>query len=413
MTRTRHNSGFADVLADLKDKTLRKVVSKVPEWEGTAGLQVAASINAEQCSGSATARYKAALALSLAVHPGARQAKEHGTRIADLTGGLGVDSWFFSREFDEVLYCEIQEAYCKAAAHNFKILGADNILVRQHCSAPDQATKALLEDFKPDVIFLDPARRNSSGSKVFRLEDCEPNLLGMLLLLRSCSRWILAKVSPMADIALLSRQLGPCLKEIHIVQSKSELKELLLVISGEKEEYAEPLITVADADNLCEGAVFSFRRSEEEYAASARRMHATEGSTIREGSIIFEPGPALAKSGAFNLIASRIGATQLDRSTHLYLNPGEEPPRQFGKIWQVIEVQPFGGKSLKDISRRYSDAEVSARGIPMTSEEMRRKMGLKSGGGVHIFGVGVSPEINAEGIGNAKGRMLLLVCRRV
>ena len=132
-----------------------------------------------------------------------------------------------------------------------------------------------------------------------------------------------------------------------------------------------------------------------------------------EGSIIFEPGPALAKSGAFNLIASRIGATQLDRSTHLYLNPGEEPPRQFGKIWQVIEVLPFGGKSLKDISRRYSDAEVSARGIPMTSEEMRRKMGLKSGGGVHIFGVGVSPEIKAEGLGNAKGRMLLLVCRRV
>ena len=58
----------------------------------------------------------------------------------------------------------------------------------------------LLGDFRPDIIFMDPARRSADGSKVFLLEHCSPDVLSLRDELFSLSRYIMLKVSPMADI---------------------------------------------------------------------------------------------------------------------------------------------------------------------------------------------------------------------
>ena len=91
----------------------RKLKGKIKEWDDNPELVFPAPLSAEQCSSSATGHYKAGVAEKIV---------GKGARIADLTGGLGVDSWYFSKVAESVLYNEMQEALCNAAVHNFKAL---------------------------------------------------------------------------------------------------------------------------------------------------------------------------------------------------------------------------------------------------------------------------------------------------
>ena len=140
----------------------RKLRGKVQEWYDIPELVFPNRISAEQCSSSATAGYKARLAERIAtmVYDDARW------KIADLTGGLGVDSWFFSQKADAVLYNEMQNTLCKAAEYNFGVLSANNITVVGN-RIDSHNIHEVLDGFGPDIIYLDPARRSSSGKKVF------------------------------------------------------------------------------------------------------------------------------------------------------------------------------------------------------------------------------------------------------
>ena len=187
----------------------RKLRSKVPEWVALPQLRYPLRLSAEQCSSTETARYKASVA-----------ANGSAARIADLTGGLGVDSWAFSQVFDEVLYNEMRPELSDAARYNFAQLGVENIIVRNRELRPGGLAD-VLDGFEPDIIFLDPARRASDGRKVFRLEDCQPDVLQLLPeLLADCPR-LLLKLSPMADITLVCRQLQN-VKAVHVVAAEGE-----------------------------------------------------------------------------------------------------------------------------------------------------------------------------------------------
>ena len=103
--------------------------------------------------------------------------------------------------------------------------------------------------------------------------------------------------------------------------------------------------------------------------------------------ILFEPGKALLKAGAFDLPCG-YGLEKLGRHTHLYV--GEEVPqalRPFGKCFRVLESAPLDKRSVRDVGRRYPKADVTARNIPLTSDQLRKKLGVADGGSVHIFGV--------------------------
>jgi hypothetical protein len=80
--------------------------------------------------------------------------------------------------------------------------------------------------------------------------------------------------------------------------------------------------------------------------------------------------------------------TKLGQHTHLYV--GEAVPeelRLFGKTFEVLEVLPLNNRTMKEVGKRWPQAEVTARNIPMTSELLRRKTGCVSGGDIHVFGV--------------------------
>lgn len=339
----------------------RKLRSKVPEWVALPQLRYPLRLSAEQCSSTQTARYKASVA-----------ANGSAARIADLTGGLGVDSWAFSQVFDEVLYNEMRPELSDAARYNFAQLGVENIIVRNRELRPGGLAD-VLDGFEPDIIFLDPARRASDGRKVFRLEDCQPDVLQLLPeLLAACPR-LLFKLSPMADITLVCRQLQN-VKAVHVVAAEGECKELLLLLErGYEGSYST---TVYESGSVME---IPGRTGNAEGLRQALSWD--------KAACLFEPGKALLKAGAFDLPCA-YGLEKLGQHTHLYV--GETVPeelRPFGKVFEILEVTPLNNRSIKDVGKRYPSADVTARNIPITSDELRKRLGVRSGASIHIFGV--------------------------
>ena len=349
----------------------RKLRGKVPEWYADERLLFPSALSAEQCSSTVTARHKAHLALEFG-----------GTRIADLTGGLGVDAWQFALAGATVLYNEMNPALADAAKRNFGLLGCSGVSV-SNCEITSGNLGAILDGFRPDLVYLDPARRGSGGRKVFRLEDCSPNLLEIQDLVLGRGIRLMAKLSPIADISLLGRTLHN-LKEIHIVEASGECKELLALCEpGFDGEYT----VVAEIAGRAGNDVFSFRPSEESFST----VILSDSERILTSNHLFAPGPALMKSGAFKLIAQRFDLRPLGPSAHLYLvpeNAGTGAFAPFGKLFEIQEVAPLGKASLKRFSALWPDAEITARALPLSSDELRRKMALRGGGSTHIFAVG-------------------------
>ena len=269
----------------------RQVRDKLPAWHANHDIIYPSRLAAEQCSSEATARYKQHLL--------------RGTSCCDLTGGLGADAFYFAAAIPEVTYIERNPEYCEAARHNFAVLHADNIRVRQ------ADVRDIAAQLHAGTCYIDPARRSEGNKRLFALEDCEPDILQLkTTLLQRCER-LIVKISPMADIAETLRLL-PETREIHIVETRNECKELLFVL----EQHPAPLPpgeVPLHAATLSPGTppeIFTFTLQEEREAP----LETTE----RVGSYLYEPHAALLKSGAFKTLALRYGLRKLHRHSHLY-----------------------------------------------------------------------------------------------
>ena len=399
---------WKDIDIDLAVNTIlsrRKLRGKVPAWYSHAGLVYPAKLSAEQCSSQDTAGYKAGLALRLHRGQAENISRLHGSsravsildapedwnnplpapdlHIADLTGGLGVDSWAFSKVAGSVFYNEMDPALAHAARHNFLALGASGISVHNSTLSPGSAAE-LLEGFRPGIVFLDPARRADDGKKVFLIEDCRPDVLGMKDELLEISKCLMVKLSPMADISMVTEKLGRQCSELHVVASGGECKELLAVL--DRAFHGECRIVVCSDAGRADRGIFSFTRTEERAAPAVFVSGEEEAS---RSHFLFEPGKALLKSGAFNLISSRFGIKKLSRSTHLYLFDDGSTASElasYGKVFRILETFPVNGRNIREAGRKYPYAEVTARNIRMSSEQLRSKLGVLPGDRIHIFG---------------------------
>ena len=326
-------------------------------------------LSCEQCSSEATASYKAQLLadfLSL---------KGRGKGVfTDLTGGYGVDTYFMSEHACEAHYVERNEDLCKIAAHNFAMTRPQ---VRIHHT---DATHFLTQMQGCDVIYIDPARRDQHGGKVFRLEDCEPNVIELLPTLRSKSNLIIIKLSPMLDITQALQSLKGNW-DVHIVAIKNEVKEVLLLShiptasldispkgyrrDSEGMIYAVNLHSHVFPDTPPTPFVFS---KEEERAAECKFYDASQKYLIESGAYIYEPNAAIIKAGAFKLIAERYSLSKMAPNTHLYL--ADQLISDFpGRVWQIIE------SNIKDAKN--ASANILTRNYPLSPELLRKKLKIK------------------------------------
>lgn len=339
-----------------------RTADKLPTFASIPDWWYPVRLSCEQCSSELTARYKASLLSPLALGEGKEE------RFLDLTGGYGVDTYFLSEHFARTDYVEQNEELCRIAAHNFA-LSQKSKVERQKLSIAIHNTTA--EDFLLSspcgeagwgLIFLDPARRDSHGSKVFRIEDCTPNVVELLPTLLAHSKRLLIKLSPMLDLTQAVTSLSQVNWDIHIVAIKNEVKEVLLLSGGTGQITT---INLAQKDQA-----FVFTREEEQHC----------GLDIRDGKLanyLYEPNAAILKAGAYKLVAQRFGLHKLDVNTHLYTS------RQFienfpGRVWRITEKQ-----NLKQ-------ANVLTRNYPLTPEQLKKKLHLRDGGTAFVIGCRVA-----------------------
>lgn len=368
---------FKEILDGIGSDALARMRKKVPEWSDVPGLEFPTSLSMEQCSSSATARYKASLASDVFKmrQDNGSATRPDGSRpvICDLTGGLGVDCWAFSGIASHVHHNEMDPVLSAAVRHNFSTLGITNASFSSIEAAPGTIADIISAcGSKPDIIFLDPARRSGTGKKVFLLEDCSPDILALKDELLATAPDILVKLSPMADISMVCNRLGGTVREVHVVGADGECKELLVWMQrGWNEGF-----TIVCGD---------LRFTREEEAVSIPEL-VESGQALLDAGFLFEPSAALLKSGCFNLVCSRLGLSKLGRFTHLYAtNEPSEKLKAYGKIFAIKELFPFDGRSIKAAGKTFPHCEVTSRNLPISSEELRKKMGVTSGGDVHVF----------------------------
>lgn len=306
----------------------KKAQRKLPTWFNTPGIYYPALLSVEQCSSEVAAAYKAQLAV--------------GDSLLDLTGGYGVDSYFFSKAVAAVTHCEINTELSDIAAHNLPLLGGHNITF----IAGEGLTFLLNNAQHLSTIYIDPARRSTAG-KVFMLKDCTPDVITHLDLLLQKSDRLLIKTAPLLDISLGLKELKD-VAEIHIVSIKNECKELIWIL--------EPGFTgktkiVATTLNVTQKQ-FSFFTGEE--------LPADIAGHLVPDQYVYEPDVALLKSGAFNLIAQRYQLQKFHSQTQLYTAPiiHQDFP---GRIFKIDDIVSAGTiKKEKDLKgsvivRNYPD----------------------------------------------------------
>ena len=306
----------------------KKSAKKLPSWFNTAGVYYPPLLSIEQCSSEITAAYKAGLS--------------KGGNLIDLTGGFGVDSFYFSKANSSVTHCEINEDLSAIAAFNAPLLNQANTKF----IAGDGLAFLKNSAEKFGTVYIDPARRSGSG-KVFMLKDCTPDVTANMDLLCERAERILIKTAPLLDITAGMKELNQ-VAEIHIVSVKNECKELIWIVEPEHTGKTKIVCTTLNAEQK----QFSFFIGEE--------AGATTDGTVIPGTYLYEPDVALLKSGAFNLIADKYNLQKFHSQTQLYVS--SEIHTEFpGRIFKIDDLLSSAAlkkdKELKGsvIVRNYPD----------------------------------------------------------
>ena len=330
----------------------RLAAAKLPAWAATDGVMYPVRLSMEQCSSEATARYKASLV--------------GGSRLADLTGGFGIDCSSMSERFDEATYIERNEELCRIARHNFGLLGLPIRVVNGN------SAEVLPSMPVQDWIFLDPARRDGVGNKVVALSDCEPDVCQLEKLLLQKAVRVMVKCSPMLDISLAISQLTS-VREVHVVSVGNECKELLLILGGTTGRGIE-VRTV----NFQGGGVQTFGYALEE------EQEAGCSYTNTIGRYLYEPNSSVMKAGCFRLIGKEWGVHKLHPNTHLYTSDSLMPDFP-GRILEVKGMYGFSKSELKRLSSEISKANVVVRNFPSTTKELCKRLRLDDGGECFLY----------------------------
>ena len=371
---------------------------KLPSWAACDGVVYPPHLNMEQCSSEPTARYKQEVVgrwLSIVGQ------SVDSARMADLTGGFGVDFSFTSRCFAEATYVERNESLCGVVSGNLPRLGISN--ARVVCAEAEE----WLADAEPQtMLFLDPARRDEHGSKTVLIADCTPDVEALLPQLMSKSRFVVIKLSPMLDWHKAIADLQGAVCEVHIVSVGGECKELLLVLATNvKTDVQVVCIDIQpkpDSDGFYPRSEFKYSISPNENdEASANNstlnpQHSTfhiQPSTfnippstlnIPHSTFLYEPNSSVMKAGCFGEIAHAYGVSAVSSNSHLFLSADRVegfPGREFA----IDGVTTMNKRQLKQLLGDLKQANIAVRNFPLSVAELRKRLKLRDGGDAYIF----------------------------
>ncbi len=324
--------------------------SKLPTWFNTPNIYYPNKLNIEQTSSEVTAQYKTNLVA--------------GKSLIDLTGGFGIDSYFFSKKCDQIYHCELDEKLSKIVTHNYKILGIENatFIAENGLDFLQQTNQ------KFDWIYIDPSRRNDAKEKVFFMADCLPNVPANLNLLFSKSNKILIKTSPLLDFSIGIKELQN-VKEIHVVALQNDVKELLWIL---EKNYTDSVNIKTINLTKTESQTFEFKLNNEKEVFS---------ELANPLSFLYEPNSAILKSGAFKTIGNSFELKKLHEHSHLYTSEKliDFPGRRF----KIKNILPYSKKELQKL--KITKANITTRNFTDSVATIRKKFKIKDGGNRYLF----------------------------
>ncbi|RYU96949.1 class I SAM-dependent methyltransferase [Emticicia agri] len=346
----------------------QKAKYKLPTWFANPDIIYPAPLSVEQSSSEKTAAYKTALFVP-----------PNYQKLIDLTGGMGVDTSAFAQHYKQVIYVERNEMLAKIARHNFDVLGFKNIeVVNNEAGIFLNYTK-----IEPDTnCYIDPARRDAAKNKVFKIEDCEPDILSIRPQLGN----FLIKYSPILDIKQAIEQLKP-ISKVFVVAVENEVKELLFL---KQHEVPEPVIACTN---------FQIEDSFQFFRFTYETEQATQVRYSNPQKYIYEPNAAILKAGAFKLVGQVFKVEKLAPNSHLYTS--EELKTNFpGRSFICEAVCKFDKKEILS-KLPGNQANVSTRNFPMKPDEIKKKLGIKDGGDIYLFATQ-----------NHQQQKIVLICRK-
>lgn len=327
----------------------QKCQKKLPSWFQTENIFFPPKINIEQTSSEVTAQYKSSLV--------------SGKKLIDITGGLGVDCFAFSKVFKSITHCEINSELSKIATHNFSQMKVENIHTQQQNGI--DYLKSTSDKF--DVIYVDPSRRNDLKGKVFLLKDCEPNVPNNINFLFEKSDYILLKISPILDITSAINELK-YVKEIHIVALHNEVKELLFLMKKSYQGNIQIKTVNIQKSNVQK---FDFTYKEE-----------IESTYHLPQKYLYEPNTAILKSGGFHHLSKQYLVNKLHQHSHLYTS---EKLIEFpGRAFIIEDVLSYDKKKIKHLLTQ-NKANITTRNFPKTVAQIRKELKIKDGGETYLF----------------------------
>ncbi|MBC6990902.1 THUMP-like domain-containing protein [Hymenobacter sp. BT491] len=349
----------------------QKARVKLPAWADNPDLIFPPALSVEQASSARTATFKADLV--------------DGQRLADLTGGFGVDSSFFASRVPEVHYVERDPKLVAVVQYNLAQLGIENVT----CHAADALAFLKSSDEKFDWLYLDPARRSNADRKIYKLQDCEPDVVRLMPLLLHKSQRILLKTSPMLDIEQAILELKH-VRRLWVVAVDNECKEVLYELGPEPavdpERFAVNLLRNGD---------------QQEFRLNRARETRAIARYAEPQQYLYEPNVAILKAGGFRSIGTAFEFLKLQQNSHLYTSDILRTDFP-GRIFRIIATERYDGDALKAHLGPAARAHVTTRNFPDTVAEFRQRTGIREGGETYLFATT-----------DLRGRLMVLVCEKL
>ena len=339
---------WISILNQIEAKT--KAKEKLPTWFSTENIIYPSKISIEQTSSEKTAAYKASII--------------SGESLIDLTGGFGVDDFYFAKKIKTVAHCEINPELSNLVKHNFEQLDVSNIT----CYAGDSLATLFSLNSKWDWIYIDPSRRNDTKGKVFMLKDCLPNVPENIDFYFTHSNAVLIKTAPILDISAGLSELKH-VKTIHIVALENEVKELLWELHKDYSGNIN-IKTVNILKDKTETFDFVLNENSKFPNLSLPQKY------------LYEPNSAIMKSGGFDEVSSFYNLNKLHKHSHLYTSTAliSFP----GRVFEIQNTFPYNKTEMKSYLEK-SQANITTRNFPDSVETIRKKWKIKDGGNVYCF----------------------------
>ena len=330
---------------------LQKAKLKLPTFYQNPQIVYPIGLSMEQCSSEQTAIFKSKLV--------------QGKTMVDLTGGFGIDAYFFSKQFESTNYIEQNPELFELVTRNFNTL---NVFIKTNQTSCEEFLIHNSEQF--DLAYIDPSRRDET-KRVFKLDECTPNVIELLPKLLKTAQKIIIKTSPLLDIKQTLKDLGEVSK-VWVVSVNNDCKEVLYLV--EKTNLTNPEIIAINLTKTVEEKFnFNYQDEIDDYAIFSQPL-----------KYLYEPNASVLKAGGFKSISSQFQINKISSNTHLYtsLNLIKDFP---GRVFKIDQTLEYNEKTFKGLGIK--KANITTRNFQDSVDQIKKKLKLTDGGDTYLFAI--------------------------